>query len=408
MANNNYQDDELDDNEDVVEAHDPKNAEKQSIGSVATAGGATKRAPQTKGSKVNGDAMTKVKANMISVAHDLMSEMTEDELEEMIDMVMENGKNEEAEELDEISKDMANRYLDKSKKSSKALGDYVDKTKVRGGPEVDKLTNRVRGQKMSFQKTHGYAKVAATESTRMKDYEIDYTDLNALVESEATLSEEFKAKTALIFETAVKSQLSEEIDRLEEAYAIELEEELAATKADLVEKVDSYLNYVVETWMEENKLAVQAGLRTEIAETFMSKLKDLFVESYVDVPESKVDLVDELADANDELEEQLNSAVAKGISLAEELEYYKRDAIIREAAKGLATTQVEKLKSLVEDIDFDDVASFTQKVKTIKEAYFKKKTAESTISEDTGSDDNVEEVSDTMAQYLKAIRKSNI
>ena len=347
MADKIIQDVELDDNEDVVEAHDPKNAEKQSIAATNAAGGATKRAPLTKGSKSNGEAMPKSKAGMISAAHDLMSEMTAEDIASVLNMLM----GEDAAE----------------------------------------------------------AAVVHVAESRKVDINIDFTaDLNALVESEATLSEEFKAKTAVIFEAAIKAKLSEEIDRLEDAYATELQEELATTKAGLVEKVDSYLNYVVETWMEENKLAVQAGLRTEIAETFMSKLKDLFVESYVEVPESKVDLVDDLAAANEELEEQLNGAVAKSIKLAEELEGYKRDAIIREAASDLADTQVEKLKSLVEDIDFDDVKSFTQKVKTIKEAYFKKKTAESTIVEETDTDANTEEVSGSMAQYLKAIRKSTI
>ena len=342
MANDNYQDVELDDNEDVVEAHDPKNAEKQSIGSMKTSERAGPTAKALKGSKSNSEAMPKSKAGMISVAHDLMSEMTAEELTGVLGHIM--------------------------------------------GEE---------------------ATTASVSESRKVDINIDFTaDLNALVESEATLSEEFKAKTAVIFEAAIKAKLSEEIDRLEEAYATELEEEIASTKANLVEKVDSYLNYVVETWMEENKLAVQAGLRTEIAETFMNKLKDLFVESYVDVPESKVDLVDDLAAANEELEEQLNGAVAKSIKLAEELEGYKRESIIRESANGLADTQVEKLKSLVEDIDFDDDASFAKKVKTIKEAYFKKKTAESTIVEET-DDETSEEVSSTMAQYLTAIRKSN-
>jgi hypothetical protein len=229
-------------------------------------------------------------------------------------------------------------------------------------------------------------------------------DLNALVESEATLSEEFKAKTALIFEAAVKSKLAEEIDRLETEYAEQLEEEVSATKADLVEKVDSYLNYVVESWMEENKLAIQSGLRAEIAEGFMDKLKDLFVESYVEVPESKVDLVDELATANEDLEEQVNAATAKAMELAEELEGYKRQAIIREAARGLAETQVEKLSSLAEGIAFESEEAFAAKVATLKESYFSaKKTAES-ISEEV--DDASEEVvvNPMMEQYLKALK----
>ena len=234
-------------------------------------------------------------------------------------------------------------------------------------------------------------------------------DLNALVESEATLSEEFKAKTAVIFEAAVKQKLSEEIDRLETEYQQQLDEEIQTTKSDLVEKVDGYLNYVVEQWMEDNKLAIQTGLRAEIAEGFMDKLKDLFVESYVEVPESKVDLVDELAEANEELEEQVNTATAKSIELAEELEGYKREAVIREAARDLAETQVEKLRSLAENIDFEDEDTFATKVKTIKESYFSKKTTESVIDESIDDDaaDSEVEVSPMMEQYLAALRKTS-
>lgn len=229
-------------------------------------------------------------------------------------------------------------------------------------------------------------------------------DLNALVESEATLSDEFKAKTAVIFEAAVKSKLVEEITRLEEEYATQLEEEVAIIKTDLVEKVDSYLNYVVDSWMKENQLAIQSGLRADIAENFMTKLKDLFVESYVEVPESKVDLVDELATQYENLEEEYNAVVANTLAISEELENYKRDAIIREASRDLAETQIEKLRSLVESIDFESDESFTNKVKTIKESYFKKPVAETTdelIEEDTT------EVSGSMAQYLAAIRRQS-
>ena len=249
---------------------------------------------------------------------------------------------------------------------------------------------------------------AAAPQAESIDFNGDFSeDLNALVESEATLSDEFKAKTAVIFEAAVKSKLSEEIDRLESEYATQLDEEVSSIKGDLVEKVDSYLNYVVENWMEENKLAIQSGLRTEIAEGFMNKLKDVFTESYVEVPESKVDLVDELSTANEELEEDFNKAVAKSIELQEQLEGYQREAVIREASKDLAETQVEKLKSLVENIDFDDEDTFASKVSTIKESYFKKQTAESVISEEsTDEDGSAVEVSGVMESYLAAIRKA--
>jgi len=238
--------------------------------------------------------------------------------------------------------------------------------------------------------------------------EFTYSDeLDALVESEATLSDEFKAKTAIIFETAIRSKLSEEVERLEDEYQSRLDEELQATRADLVDKVDSYLNYVVENWMEENQLAVESGLRAEIAEDFMGKLKDLFVESYIEVPESKVDLVDELATAVEELEEKLNTQTASYLELSEQVEQYQRAAIIREAARDLAETQVEKLNSLVESLDFEDEESFAHKVKTVKESYFKKQvpaTAEELDEE--WEADQTKEVSSAMDHYLNAIKKS--
>ena len=341
MADEFNQDVALDDEMNVEEAHDPKNAEKQSIAATSAAEKKGPTAAQLKGSKKNSEPMPKSKAGKISAAHDLMAEMS--------------------------------------------------------GAQLDAVLQTLMGNEV---------KADAVAEARHVPLNVDFTDdLNALVESEATLSEEFKAKTAIIFEAAVKSKLSEEIDRLEEAYATELQEEVATQKAALVEKVDTYLDYVVETWMEDNKLAVQNGLRTEIAETFMTKLKGLFEESYIEVPESKVDIVDELSAANEELEEAHNVAVGKAMKLAEELEVYKRDAIIREASRDLAETQVAKLKTLAEDIDFEDEASFTMKVKTIKESYFSKKIAESVITEDTDTAD-AEEVSGVMAQYLAAIRKN--
>ena len=231
-------------------------------------------------------------------------------------------------------------------------------------------------------------------------------ELDALVESEATLSEEFKAKTAVLFEAAVKSKVSEEVDRMEAQYKEELAEEIASTKSDLVEKVDSYLNYVVESWMEENRVAIQNGLRTEIAETFMNKMKDLFTESYIEVPESKVDLVDELAEQVEELEEKLNSTTGNAIKLSEELETYKRNAVIAEACRDLAETQIEKLKSLIENVDFEDEESFAAKVATVKESYFTKETGAETAEVIEEEAEAEVEVSSIMEQYLSTIRKT--
>ena len=249
--------------------------------------------------------------------------------------------------------------------------------------------------------------IAEEEEKQEAQVEVDFKDdLKALVAEEATLSDEFKQKAETIFEAAINTKVNAEIDRLEEKYNEELAEEIESTKADLVEKVDNYLNYVVEGWMEENKLAIQNGLRTEIAEEFMGKLKNLFEESYIEVPEGKIDIVDELADQVEELEATVNESTQKAIDMAVELEDYKRDAIIREATKDLAETQVEKLKKLAENVDFEDEDTFTKKVAQLKESYFAKtvNSQESEIEEDSP----VVETSDSMASYLNAIKKTQV
>jgi len=243
-----------------------------------------------------------------------------------------------------------------------------------------------------------------------QEAEYDFSgDLDALVESEATLSDGFKDKAATIFEAAVKSKLSEEIARIEESYGEELAEEIASTKSDLVEKIDSYLNYVVENWMSENQIAIQSGLRAEIAENFMNGLKDLFVESYVEVPESKVDLVDDLAEQVEELETALNSQTSKNIEMTEELELFQRYEVIREHAHGLAETEVEKLAALAEDLDFIDEETFSAKVKTIKESYFTREVKSAEVGDDLVEDtaDSSVETSSVMESYLQALKKSS-
>lgn len=341
-----------DENEVVEEAHDPKNAEAAAVDATAKAGqaGPAAKEPGGKGGKADPMEKPKTKAGMISAMYQKLGAMKKMDLDAAFDKMMDKGEKETNESVESSSDD------------------------------------------------------------RVAD--MNYTgELDALIESEATLSEEFKAKTAVIFEAALKSKLSEEIDRLEENYSTELAEEIDTVKTQMVDKVDSYLNYVVEQWMENNKIAIQNGLRTEIAEDFMTKLKDLFTESYVEVPESKVDLVDEQSDRITELEEQLNAQMTNAISVSEELETLKRNAIIAEASKGLAETQIEKLAKLVEDVTFDDEASFTSKVATIKETYFTEatKTNDSIVEEDAQDDDGDAETvvsSAVMEQYITAIRKS--
>ena len=230
-------------------------------------------------------------------------------------------------------------------------------------------------------------------------------DLEALVSSD-DLSEEFQGKAATIFEAAVKTKVAGEIDRLEAEYTQSLEEETASVKSELVEKVDGYLNYVVENWMEENRVAIETGLRAEIAESFMGALKGVFVEHYIDVPESKIDLVDDLADQVVELEEALTKETEANIRLNESIQTFQRSEIIAESTKDLAATEVEKLKELVEDVDFEDIDTFTKKVATLKESYFAKPIVTNQEEELQEETDQMKELSGSMALYSSAITKT--
>ena len=278
---------------------------------------------------------------------------------------------------------------------------YAQVMKMMNGDDDEKKEGNYGNQTSSFQPEGDViAENDAIDTAK--------AELNSLVDNEATLSEEFKEKTAVIFEAAVKSKLSDEIDRLESQYKEELEEEVSSTKSELVEKVDSYLNYVVENWIKENEIAIENGLRTEIAEGFMDKLKDLFTESYIQVPESKVDLVDELAEQVEELETKLNETTQKVIDQSGEIEEMTKDRIINESASDLADTQVEKLKSLVNDLDFESEEKFAEKVNTIKEAHFSQETGssdESPMIEEDGHDE-VMETSPNMDRYVSTLKKT--
>ena len=232
-------------------------------------------------------------------------------------------------------------------------------------------------------------------------------DLDALVQEEATLSEDFRGKAGAIFEAVLTSKLAKEVERLEGEYVQNLEEEVSEIQTSLVEKVDSYMNYVVETWMQDNEVAVETGLRTEIAEEFMASLQSVFVEHYIDVPEGKVDLVDDLSEQVAELEESLNKSTEDNIQLHQSVQDFQRAEIVREHASELAATEAEKLTSLVEDIDFDDAETFEMKVKTVKESYFKAEANESVDEADSllGAGTQSVDVSDTMARYTQAISK---
>jgi hypothetical protein len=224
------------------------------------------------------------------------------------------------------------------------------------------------------------------------------------------LSEEFKQKATAIFEAAVIAKVNNEIDQITEALAEKFAQETELYKESIVEKVDSYLNYVVENWMEENTLAIDNGLRTEIAEDFISGLKVLFKEHYIEVPEEKYDVISELQNAVDELQENLNTQIETNVELFNEGIYLKRKLIIDEMSKDLTDIEKNKLTKLLENVEFDSEELFEEKVSVIKESYFDKDVTEETtrqaiLSEETNltggyGDDSI------VSSYARALSRT--
>ncbi len=235
-------------------------------------------------------------------------------------------------------------------------------------------------------------------------------DLDTIIKEEATLSDGFREKAATIVEAVLTSKLAESVERLEQEYVQNLEEEVSEIQSSLVEKVDSYLNYVVENWMKENEVAVSTGLRTEIAEDFMTSLQSVFKEHYIEIPEGKENLLDELSDQVAELEESLNKTTEDNIRLHEANNVHVKADVIRDASSGLAETDAEKLAKLVEDVEFDNEDSFKQKVETVKDSYFKGEVSESVdeVNSIAGEDEApAEDLSEAMSRYTQAITKFN-
>jgi hypothetical protein len=195
-------------------------------------------------------------------------------------------------------------------------------------------------------------------------------DMDSLFSDDSTISEEFKSKAATIFEARVLDRVTQIEEEVESKYAGMLEEAVAEIKSDLTTKVDDYLNYVVEQWIEENQIAIESGLRAELTEEFIAGLRNLFAEHYIDVPTEKVDLVDELAGKVEELESKLNEEMERGISYAKALVESRKNEITREVCEGLTTTQTKNIKTLAESVEFSTEDEYKNKVETIRENYF--------------------------------------
>ena len=295
------------------------------------------------------EKMPKTKAEMINAMNDMMKKMKKDEMKTMYAQVM-NGQDDEE---DEDEKDME-------------------------------------------------------EAIEKRVQEVDVKEhVDALVNGEGDLSEEFKRKAATVFEAAVKSKIRDEVTRLEKEYSSELQENIEKTKGELSEKVDTYLNYVVEEWMKENELAIERGLKGEIAEDFISGLKTLFEDHYVDIPDEKYDVLEAQSEKITELEGKLNESVKRIVDLKKNNGTLVREQVIREATQDLAETEIEKFKSLTEDVEFTDEESFREKLGTLKENYFPKNQKEPTETIDdveTGTAQDVD-TTDSMQAYMSAIGK---
>ena len=247
------------------------------------------------------------------------------------------------------------------------------------------------------------------ESVENRLKSIDVSEhVNALMNGEGDLSEEFKRKAATVFEAAVKSKVRSEVERMEDEYKSELEENINTTKEELTEKVDSYMNYVVEEWMKENELAIERGLKGEIAEDFISGLKQLFEDHYVDVPDEKYDVLEAQSDKISELEGRINEMMEEQIQSKSVNATLVKEQVLSALSSDLAETEIEKFKSLIEDVDFTSEESYREKLGTLKESYFPKSApvvTEAIDDVETGIAQDID-TSDSMAAYMSAIGRT--
>jgi len=248
------------------------------------------------------------------------------------------------------------------------------------------------------------------EESALEDYQVDMSEhVNALLEGE-NLSEDFHAKATTIFEAAVKAKLEEEVALLEQAYAETLEERVAEIMEQLSTDVDNYLNYVVEQWIEENEVAVESALRSELTEDFISGLRSLFAEHYIDIPEEEVAVVEELSQTVEELESRLNEEIERGVALTAQLNESRKNELVAYVCEGLTNTQAEKLKGLVESVVYTDDDQFIEKISTLRENYFPTAVKSDAVLDRVESADpkmiNESTLEGPMAKYVQALGRN--
>ena len=289
----------------------------------------------------------------------------------------------------------------------KAMKDMETEMKEMDKEMVSAMYSKMKemmAKEMSHEESEKEALKKEAVEQRIKEINVQ-EHVEALMSGEGDLSDDFKKKAATVFESAVKSKVRDEVTRLQENYDNELEEATKSVKSELTEKVDTYLNYVVEEWMKENELAVERGLKGEIAEDFIAGLKQLFEDHYVDIPDEKYDVLQAQSDKIAELEEKVNKTLEESINFKKSNDELTRNKVISESTSDLADTEIEKFKELTQDVDFEDEESFKGKLDTLKESYFpkvKKEATETIDNVETGPAQDID-MTDSMAAYTKAI-----
>ena len=297
----------------------------------------------------------------------------------------------------------------------KQVKDVVNKNAVKaeeveteGDVVAEKYAESPEKEEMDMKKDDDLAgapnqkKKMKKEDTEVEEYNME-DDVNALLGGEE-LSEEFKAKAKTIFEAAINSKVAEIRATIEEEHEAKLAEEVAEEKEALQERVDSYLEYVSDEWMEENQLAIEHGLKTELTESFLSGMRSLFEDNYVTIPDDKYDVLESMVEKLDDMETKLNEQIEKNIGLNKRLSESVADGILESVSDGLAATQKEKLASLVESVEFESETEYRNKLETLKESYFPGKTSTAKTETLTEGEDAAPVLATgTMAGYLKTL-----
>ena len=384
----------------------PTSTAKDNLG--AKAAGGEKRDTSIKGSGSNAEPSKKLSAVAEEMEDDtpVVEEENTLSLAERVKALKEARKHKaEKEEKGEKEDEGKMEKCDEELELSEELEDFINEGIEAGLSEEEILAAIEENFEFVSEETEEESIEEALDT-----YEVDMAEhVNALLEGE-NLSEEFQAKATTIFEAAVKAKLEEEVALLEQAYAETLEERVEEIMEELASNVDDYLNYVVEQWIAENEVAVESALRSELTEDFISGLKSLFAEHYIDIPEEEVPVVEELSATVEELEAKLNEEIQRNVELTSMLAESRKVELAAQVCEGLTDTQTQKLLALVENVEYTYDSSFIEKISTLKENYFPTAVKNDTVLDLVESADpqtiSEENLNGPMAKYVKALGKS--